>query len=239
MSEQNRHTISHAQFLYVGPAYNRGVANNSKRGIPLTPIMQVSLGAPTALSTTRYVNAQAVAGAGAVTQANTTSLSTYGRACQIVSSNAGDTTQTVTITGTDYIGNPMQERISANGTTPVFGKKAFFTVTSVVASAAFAGNLSVGSSDILGLPYGLAGSYDILAKYVDSTLEAISSGTIVAQDATNPATLTTGDVRGTWTPGTATNATRVFRIWYKAVGLDQLGAYGVKQFGDTQVLANV
>src|SRR3974390_3271180 len=74
------------------------------------------------------------------------------RALRIVSSGAGDTTQTITTRGFDLYNYPMSETLSLNGTTSVAGKKAFKYILSCTPSANTAGNISVGTSDIYGMP---------------------------------------------------------------------------------------
>lgn len=117
----------------------------------------MSLGAPIALDADGVCAAQAIAGAanasinGALASGGAVTLDVP-RALQMVSSGAGDNTQTVTVTGTDVYRYAMKETFSLNGTTAVTGKKAFKTITQVAVSAAMAGNLSVGTTDILGLP---------------------------------------------------------------------------------------
>ena len=167
---------------------------------------------PAALSATAVCAAQAVAAAGNAT-INGASASggvatfDYARALSVVSSNAGDTTQTVTVTGTDYYGQSQTETIALNGTTSVDGKKAFKTITQVAVSAALTGNLSVGNNDIFGLPYRITDA-GYLFRTGWAGAVADNAGTFVAADTTSPATATTGDVRGTFTPTTAANGSR-------------------------------
>lgn len=223
-----RHTLTHADQLFVGNAYKPKM-HNGQRGIPFSPVMRVDLGAPTAAANTTIVNAQAVPGAGTVTQAATATGATYGRALRYVSSGAGDTTQTITARGIDSAGEAVTETATLNGTSAVLGKKAFVSVSSVTASAALAGNLSVGTLDVLGLPYRCNGKYDIFAVYADNT-EEVATATVLAAD-TNTPTATTGDVRGTIDPNTATNGTVQFRVWMAAAGLSNTEAsYGKTQF---------
>lgn len=65
-----------------------------------------------------------------------------------VSSNAGDTTQSVTFTGTDRYGNALTESILLNGVTAVTTVNDFLTVTKATVNAATAGNVSAGTSSI-------------------------------------------------------------------------------------------
>lgn len=180
---------------------------------------------PATASATAVCAAQAIAAAGNATingasaSGGVATLDTA-RAVNVDSSNAGDTTQTVTITGTDYWGQAQTEDIAMNGTTAVAGKKAFKTITAVAVDGALAGNLTVGSTDIIGLPYRVTDAGYILRSGWAGAL-ADDAGTFVAADATSPATATTGDVRGTYTPSSAANGTRRLVL---ALGLTALQA---------------
>lgn len=180
---------------------------------------------PDAPSATAVCAAQAVAGAGNAT-INGASASggvatlDVARAVNVDSSNIGDTTQTVTITGTDYWGQAQTEEIAMNGTTAVAGKKAFKTITAVAVDAALAGNLTVGSTDVFGLPYRITDAGYILRAGWAGAL-ADDAGTFVAADTTSPATATTGDVRGTFDPSSAANGSRRLVL---ALGLTALQA---------------
>lgn len=192
---------------------------------------------PATASNTAIVNAQAVAAAGAVTLAATApiTLERTGRCLRYASSNAGDTTQTITVTGTDMYGQVMTETKTLNGTTAVNGTKAFYTVTGVAASAALAGNLSVGTRDAFGLPVRVTDAAYIMSAKWDATL-ADNAGTFTAADTTSPATATTNDVRGTFAQtGNAANGTRrlVMAIALNALACGpnatRVGAFGVTQ----------
>jgi hypothetical protein len=191
---------------------------------------------PATASNTSIVNAQAVAAAGAVTMAATTvTLDRTGRCLRYASSNAGDTTQTITVTGTDMYGQVMTETKTLNGTTAVNGTKAFYTVTGVAASAALTGNLSVGTRDAFGLPVRVTDAAYIMSAKWDATL-ADNAGTFAAADTTSPATATTNDVRGTFAQtGNAANGTRrlVMAIALNALACGpnatRVGAFGVTQ----------
>jgi len=167
---------------------------------------------PATKSATAVCAAQAVAAAGYAT-INGASASggvatfDYARAVNVDSSNAGDTTQTVTVTGTDYYNQAQTETIALNGTTSVDGKKAFKTITQVAVDAALTGNLSVGNNDIFGLPYRMTDA-GYLFRTGWAGAVADNAGTFAAADTTSPATATTGDVRGTFKPTTAANGSR-------------------------------
>lgn len=191
---------------------------------------------PDALVATAVCAAQAVAGAGNATidgTLATASVATFdvARNVSIVTSNAANTTQTVTVTGTDYYGRTQTALLTCNGTTTVSGTKTFKTITQVAVSAALTGNLSVGSGDTFGLPYRVTDAGYLLRTGWNNTV-ADNAGTFTAAD-TATATNATGDVRGTFLPTSAANASRRLVI---AIGLiaiqagptaTQTGAIGV------------
>jgi len=168
---------------------------------------------PAALSATAVCAAQAVAAAGNATingASATSGVATfdYARNVSIVTSNAGNTTQTVTVTGTDYYGQAQTELLTCNGTSTVSGKKAFVTITQVAVSAALTGNLSVGNGDTFGLPYRVTDAGYLFRTGWNNAV-ADNAGTFTAADTTSPATNATGDVRGTFLPAsTAANGSR-------------------------------
>ena len=189
----------------------------------VTPVFDciVNLGTPTTASATAVCAAQAIAAAGAAVITGGAKYSSAtgtvllgaptGRNVNVVSSNAGDTTQVVTVTGTDMYGNTMRESITCNGTTTVQGKKAFYSVTGVAVSAALTGNLSVGDGTILGLPVYLPNATWVLRETQDGA--TATSGTIVAgAGITVPSTATSADVRGTYTPNSAPDGSRSFAL---------------------------
>lgn len=174
---------------------------------------------PATLSATAVCAAQAVAAAGNAT-INGASASggvatfDYARIVSVKSSNAGDTTQTVTVTGTDYWGQAQTQALTLTGTTAVNSTKTFKTITAVYVSAALTGNLSVGNGDVFGLPYKVTDAGYLLRTGWAGAV-ADNAGTFVAADTTTPSS-TTGDVRGTFAPTTAANGSRRLVI---AIGL--------------------
>lgn len=192
---------------------------------------------PSTLSATAVCAAQAVAAAGNATINGSTASGGVAtldcaRAIQIVSSST-DTTQTVTLTGTDYWGQAQTQLLTLNGATAVVSTKTFKTITKVAVSAALVGNLSVGTADVFGLPYRVTDAGYLLRTGWAGAV-ADNAGTFVAADTTSPATNATGDVRGTFAPtGSASNGTRrlVIGIGLTAVAAGpnatQTGAIGV------------
>ena len=164
------------------------------------------------------------------------------RNLQLVSSNAGDTTQTVTCYGYDQYNQAMTETITLNGTTPVYGNKAFKYVWQVIVNTLLAGNLSVGLGTGLGLPFAVDYGNFMSAWSVawtsgpiyPATGQTADTGTFVGADRTIPATATTNDVYGLFTPSTtlATLTTEIRLQVFGALGLNGKinSSYGVPQF---------
>lgn len=147
------------------------------------------------------------------------------------------TSRTITVSGYDYYGQPMSEAI-ATGTTSsavanVAGKKAFFQITGITISGALPVAITVGTTDVLGLPVRVFNVSYVASVKSNNTL-AQDAGTFVAAD-TATATTTTGDVRGTYTPATASNGivrtTMGILLPAIAVGPNatRVGALGVTQ----------
>jgi len=216
--------------LWLGPVLGRqtqGAAGSAppSRGFgPLGRIYVYDI-VPATLSATAVCAAQAISGTNVSALINGASASggvatlDVARCPNIVSSNAGDTTQTVTLTGTDINGYTITAVKTLNGTSTVIFDKAFKTVTSVVVSATMAGNLSVGSSDRFGLPVVVSNVAYIASVKWNSTL-ASDAGTFVAADATSPATASTTDARGMYTPSAnASNGVRRLVIGIMLTGL--------------------
>jgi len=149
-------------------------------------------------------------------------------------SAADESAVTFTVTGYDVFGQRMtQSRAGPNANT-VATTKAFKSIISVAASAAVANNTSVGYGDTLGLPIRVTNAVYVLAVKWASTL-AQDAGTFTAAVTTDPATATTGDVRGTYLPSSATDGARrlIVAIAVPAIGCGpnatRVGALGVTQ----------
>ena len=157
------------------------------------------------------------------------------RAVSIVSGTGTLTNRNVTISGYDYYGQAMSEVI-ATGTvqsTTVNGKKAFFQIVSATISGALGATIAIGTTDILGIPVRVFNVAYVASVKSNSTL-AQDAGTFVAAD-TATATTTTGDVRGTYVPATASNGLvrTVMGILLPAIAVGpnatRVGALGVTQ----------
>lgn len=130
----------------------------------------------------------------------------YGRNLTIVASAAG--TNTVTVYGRDYLGQPMSELFTLNGTTPVVGVKAFAYIDKVtpnVGTGATTVNLGWGTK--FGLPYKLRAVY---REYTDQVPAAV--GTLTQPVLTDPQTAITGDPRGLYVPTTTPDGVKVLEV---------------------------
>lgn len=199
---------------------------SSVQRVVSAPSVLVPLGAPVVGVATAVAAAQAVAGAANLTINGTLAVNAavtfdVPRAVTVVSANAGDTTQTATVYGKDEYGSDMRETLTLNGTTAVTGKKAFKSVSRVAMSALTAGNVSCGSSNVLGLPIFLPEVAFVLKEIQDGV--AATAGTTVKAD-TAKATATTGDVRGTYLPNATPDGAKVFQLVVVAADPQYAGA---------------
>lgn len=115
-------------------------------------------------------------------------------------------TAVITVTGVDEYGAVLKES-SASGTS-FTGKKAFKRVTGISVSADVTG-LTVGTGVVLGLPVYLDSAADVVREKQDNA--TATAGTITA-GVIGTATATTGDVRGTYSPNSAPNGSRVYEL---------------------------
>jgi hypothetical protein len=132
--------------------------------------------------------------------------------CLSFTTSADMSLVTLTIVGFDKYGQQMTAtKVLPASATTVNTTKAFFQVLSITADVTDGvNNVSVGMSDILGLPVAVADAGYIMPKW-DNTL-AQNAGTFVAAVGTTPSAVT-GDVRGTYTPSSATDGTKRLVCW--------------------------
>jgi hypothetical protein len=214
-----------------GVRAGRNFANNgtaSQPGVFMSPINVYNI-VPDALVTNGICLQQTITGAAsAVINGSLASggVATLDVPRNVIVDAAGAATATLTVTGTDAYGIPMSEAITLNGATAVAGKKAFKTITGI-ASSATATDIFVGTGDVFGLPI-RANS----RNYVQTAWNGafVTTGTFVGAVGTDPATTTTGDVRGTFAPADAADATKRLTLWVFVLDDDtQTGLYGVAQ----------
>lgn len=224
MSEQN------SNWFVIG--INHFVPNmRFAADVDVTGVVTAEIAAAPALSAIGILSAQNIAvigntGTFAAAYNEITSMGTFGRNVTVVASGAA--TSFVTITGFDYLGQPQQETLTLNGTTPVVGSKIFRRVANVSWTATGATTINVGWGDRIGLPY-RAQSTNIIAEQVSNVTPgnagAITAGLVVtiAQTATNASPI------GFYTPHASFvhDGIRTYRITYVA---DRDTLYGARAF---------
>ena len=199
---------------------------------------------PQTLQTANIAASQTASAAGAVTLTAGTSAKSVvrpdgvsviqlntPRALQI---NTSTTARTITISGYDYYGQPMTEAITvATAGTAKSGKKAFYQIASATINGT-ATAVTIGTTDIFGLPVRCFDAGYVVKVGWNNTL-AQDAGTFVVADMTNPATSTTGDVRGTYQPSTASDGIKRLVMTIALPGIavgpnaTRTGALGVTQ----------
>ena len=149
---------------------------------------------------------------------------------------AGANTAIYRVEGYDQYGQPMSQLLAAPSTSTVATTKAFKVVSRVINTNATAGlnGLTVGFNDKLGLPVRLSDiGYVLSQKWAGVATQ--DAGTLVAADATSPATVSTTDVRGSYTPSSAANGARRLIMAIAVPGIaagpnaTRVGAFGVTQ----------
>lgn len=190
------HTISHAEDIYSGSGVDGA---GSGRGIPRASLVQVDLDSPIVADVNGFfAEDRATAGDftldGALQTAGLITLD-FPRGVQIVNDSAN--TAKITFYGTDQYGVLISEELLTNGTTIVFGKKAFKTITRIANDADTTGILTAGSSDILGLPFRLENVADVVVidendfnVFEQTAITAAAAAAATAVNPTAPAALT-------------------------------------------------
>jgi hypothetical protein len=221
-----RHTLSRADLLFRGSSYYPRA--NAIPGVQMDPLNFVNFGVIATASANAIGLSQSV-GAGAQGLVNgalaSAGVATIPTPRNVVAAWTG--ASILTITGTDYYGQPMTE-VSASGTSHL-GKKAFGTITGFSFSAAVT-VATVGTGVQIGLPF-RCDLNEVLLTRVDG---AVDAATVTVADVTSPATQSTGDVRGTLSFAAAPNGAHSYVALLKvhdttaALGPDhKTGAYGV------------
>ena len=170
----NRVSVSREVQL-LGDVYNAGYHKDfraTSRGIEAAHLNHRRFSRVAVADPDGFAEAQAVAAAGDLTLDGTLVTDGVGvvddpKCVQINTNTATNNTQTLTVYGTDEYNVPMLERLAFNGTTAAYGTKAFKTVTRAEVSAALAGTVTVGTSDILGLPFALRDLEDVVSFNID------------------------------------------------------------------------
>ena len=190
---------------------------------------RVNFGAPLAANANLVGNAISIAATGNTDLSGVVPFpEPFGRTVTIVASGAA--AGTVTLSGWDYLHQPISETFTLNGATPVVGKKAFKDFNVLINNTATGGvTVNIGSGAALGLPYKA-----IRAAFEVGNGVSAAAGTLVAGALTDPQTATTGDPRGTYTPTTALNGANIISAVIDFVNdvntSNNGGLHGIRQF---------
>jgi hypothetical protein len=192
-------------------------------------IKRCSFGAPIAAAAAAVLNAQSIATAASTTSPLITTIDAeWGRNLTVVASGAA--TSTVTVNGRDYLQQRMTETLTLNGTTSVVGVKCFKYIDSIAWGATAATTINLGVGAVLGLPYK---AVRVLTEELDNAIVA-TLGTLVGPVLTDPATATTGDPRGRYTPTSTLNGVAVLTATFlfdNSVNANNRGGlYGIAHF---------
>lgn len=227
------HKISNSSNIRSGNAQS---ADRTKNGMPQSgeeaqPFLVLHLGSPIIADADGLGASQTVTGAGTAFVLDG-ALAGSPDADGVVTLDvprginaAWTNTAVLTIRGYDQYGALVVET-SASGTSHT-GKKAFKKIISVKTSATIT-SATVGTNDVLGLPYApvIGGFLSGIAN--ENTADA---GTYVAPDRTDPATGTTGNVRGTYDPaGTLDGSLKVAVRVALQNGPNDSDLFGVAQY---------
>jgi hypothetical protein len=136
-----------------------------------------------------------------------------------ITSAGNDSTATATARGYDIYGAPMSETITLANIGIASGKKAFKFIASVIPAGTLSGaNVSVGTGDVYGIPVRVD-EWQFVDIYFGAPPAAFITAATgwLAADTTNPATATTGDVRGTYATQSASDGTKKLAVFASVV----------------------
>jgi hypothetical protein len=233
--------------ITITAAGDAGLGNPSPMDVGVGPLGRVYVWdtIPQTLSTSNIAASQTPAAAGSVTltagagtrsvirQDGTTVVQLDVPRAVSVTQVAAGTGRNFTVSGFDYYGQAMSEVIASTAGSTISGKKAFFQISGIAVSGATTTAVTVGTTDILGLPLRVTNVAYVVRVGWNSALAA-DAGTFVAADMAT-ATTTTGDVRGTYVPSNATNGVKRLVMVLALPGIaagpnaTRIGALGVTQ----------
>jgi hypothetical protein len=167
---------------------------------------RVSFGAPLAAVANSIANGVSIATAGTADLSGVAAFpELYGRNVTVVASGAA--TSNVTVNGFDYLGQPIAESFTLTGATPVVGNKCFKSFVNATFGATGATTINIGTGVKLGLPY-----KTLRVVYEIANGALVAAGTLQAPSLVDPATSTTTDPRGAYTPTTTLNGVNIISV---------------------------
>lgn len=167
-----------------GEAPTRLSENDVKRSI-LRSMVEVNLGSPDVADADGFCASQDLTSAGVFSVSTTAAAAIAAAALagtadvprNVVAAWTG--TAVLTITGTDEYGNVLVE--SSASSTSLTGKKAFKTVTGISSSANIT-SLTVGTGDVLGLPFFVGDASQVVQELQDGALLVRKNGKVYLMD---------------------------------------------------------
>ena len=175
----SRHNFSFADQLYAGAAYY--ARYSAQKGLPVDLPIYHSFGAVAAVDRDGLVSSVNPASGATLTlrstvtgMTNTGGVVTLGTPRNVtLYSASNESTKSILVTGTDVYGAAMTESITGpdgtSATKTVQGVKAFYTISSIVATGDF-GTIEVGFGSKLGLPFRVTDKNQVLARADGRTL---------------------------------------------------------------------
>ena len=157
-----------------------------------------------------------------------------------VSITAGGTTLAgivFTVVGFDIYGQPQTEAITGPAAGTVNGKKTWKWISSVTPNGSSAQTVSIGTADIFGFPIKVT-SFPYMTLFWNNATQLFAQFT--PADVTSPATTTTGDVRGVFTPSaSAADGTKrmiaIITVPAASMAVQSNAAMMLGMFGQTPV----
>lgn len=152
----------------------------------------------------------------------------YGACLSVVASGA--TTSKITIDGFDYLGQPVTEEVTLNGTTAVVGNKCFKYISKISIPASTAVTVSITRKLKLGLPFR---TVKILSEERNG---AVSSTGVLVAPTTSASTATSNDPRGTFNLTTYASAAHVVAVFvasdevFTINGKEEGGIFGLPHY---------
>lgn len=200
-----------------------GGADNIEIGVAPNNTAPAASSATFIATAVQMVNGSAVVVLAAALTTDTL-VERWGRGLQFVASGA--CSRVVTVSGWDYLGQPMDETVTMNGTTVVTTLRAYKRIRQLSwATSTDTTTINVGNFDILGLPYR---ANAMMLELVSNAVP--TAGTFVAGlAATSTPSISNADVRGTYRPHASfiPNGVRTYRL---GLVLDRSNLHGQAQY---------
>lgn len=145
----------------------------------------------------------------------------------ILTNNGNDTSGTYVVAGYDIYGYPMTQTLTGPSTSTVDTTKAFKYIASITPQGTIAStSVSVGTVDVFGLPLRTDYVTQLFVYFNNAALIVPSAATFVAADITTPSS-TTGDVRGTYYSGVASDGTKRLTVYWNPLSANMTSTVGL------------